>query len=111
HWFKEPNVDEAPIQIWFNEIVNVEKDPKEFDDLMGYTLNFIKFAKNCLKKDKIKKADLERPAFALLKGNFKNSIELEYNMEQCYLAMTNHIDWANPEGDRCPYDLRKPPPL
>ncbi|GJR95926.1 hypothetical protein Tco_0268100 [Tanacetum coccineum] len=38
-------------------------------------------------------------------------IELEYNMEQCYLALTNLIDWVNPEGDRCLYDLSKPLPL
>ncbi|GJR28932.1 hypothetical protein Tco_1105164 [Tanacetum coccineum] len=29
----------------------------------------------------------------------------------CYLALTDQIDWANPEGDICPYDLTKPLPL
>nr|GEV71966.1 hypothetical protein [Tanacetum cinerariifolium] len=43
--------------------------------------------------------------------NFKNNIKLEYNVEQCYLALTDQIYWANPEGGRCPYDLRKPLPL
>ncbi|GJU38764.1 hypothetical protein Tco_1191721 [Tanacetum coccineum] len=110
-WFKEPNANDAPEKNWFNELVNAEKDPKEFDDLMGSTIDFTKFANNCLKKDKIMKADLEGPAFTLLKGNYKNSIELEYNMEQCYLALTDQIDWVNPEGGRCPYDLSKPLPL
>ncbi|GJR76754.1 hypothetical protein Tco_0089119 [Tanacetum coccineum] len=32
-------------------------------------------------------------------------------MEQCYLALTDQIDWVNPEGDGCPYDLSKPLPL
>ncbi|GKA80828.1 hypothetical protein Tco_0787520 [Tanacetum coccineum] len=50
----------------------------------------------------------EGPTFALLKGNYKNSINLEYNMEHCYLALMDQIDWAKPKGDRCPYDLNKP---
>ncbi|GKA70860.1 hypothetical protein Tco_0776999 [Tanacetum coccineum] len=99
-WFKQDVV--------FNELVNAEKDPKQFDDLMGLTIDFMKFAKNCLKKDKIMKVDLEGPTFMLLKGNYKNNIELEYNMEQCYLALMDQSDWANPEGDRCPYDFTKP---
>ncbi|GKA66234.1 hypothetical protein Tco_0766042 [Tanacetum coccineum] len=79
-WHKESNADDAPKQNWFNELVNVEKDPFTFDDLMG-TIDFTKFAKNCLKKDKITKADLEEPTFMLLKESCKNIIELEYNLE------------------------------
>ncbi|GKB56681.1 hypothetical protein Tco_0912867 [Tanacetum coccineum] len=48
-------------------MVNAEKDPEKFDDLMGSTIDFTKFAKNCLQKDKLMKADLEGPASALLK--------------------------------------------
>ncbi|GKC33770.1 hypothetical protein Tco_1046154 [Tanacetum coccineum] len=60
-------------------MVNVEKDPIMFDDLMDSTIDFT-----------------------------KNYIELDYNMEQCYLALIDQINWADPEGDRCPYDLIKP---
>ncbi|GJW23971.1 hypothetical protein Tco_0037782, partial [Tanacetum coccineum] len=74
---------------------------------MGSTVDFTKFAKHCLKKEKITKANLEGPAFNLLKGNYRTYIELEYNMEQCYLALTDQIDWVNPEGGICPYDLSK----
>ncbi|GJX64005.1 hypothetical protein Tco_0298348 [Tanacetum coccineum] len=109
--FKEPNANDSLEQSWFNEMVNAEKDPTDFDNLMGSTINFTKFAKNCLKKDKLTKANLEGPAFALLKGGFKNHIELENNMEQCYLTLTGQIDWVNPEGDRCTYDLSNPLPL
>nr|GEV49525.1 hypothetical protein [Tanacetum cinerariifolium] len=38
-------------------------------------------------------------------------IELEYNTDQCYNALTDQLDWINPEGDRCPYELSKPLPL
>nr|GEX78865.1 hypothetical protein [Tanacetum cinerariifolium] len=88
-----------------------QRDIVTFDDLIGSTIDFTKFAKNCLKKDKLMKVGLEEPAFKLLKGNYRNYIKLEYNMDQCYLALTDQIDWANLEGDKCPYDLSKPLPL
>ncbi|GJU14700.1 hypothetical protein Tco_1142666 [Tanacetum coccineum] len=107
-WYKGPNADDSPEKPWFNEMMNAKKDLVTFDDLMGSTIDFTKFAKHCLKKDKITKADLKGPAFKLLKGNYRNYIKLEYNIEQCYLALTDQIDSVNPEGDRCPYNLSKP---
>ncbi|GJU92906.1 putative ribonuclease H-like domain-containing protein [Tanacetum coccineum] len=68
-WYKEPNTDDALEHNMFNEMVNAEKDLVTFDDLMGSTIDFTKFAKHY------------------------------------------QIDWANLEGDRCPYDLSKPLPL
>nr|GEU29078.1 retrovirus-related Pol polyprotein from transposon TNT 1-94 [Tanacetum cinerariifolium] len=44
------------------------------------------------------------------KDNF-TCIELEYIIEQCYLALSDQLDWPNPKGDKCPYELRKPLPL
>ncbi|GKC06161.1 hypothetical protein Tco_0997771 [Tanacetum coccineum] len=96
---------------WFNEMVNVEKDPRTFEDVMGSVVDFTKFTKNCIKKDEITKSDLEGPVFKLLKGKHKNYIELEYNIEKCYLALADQLDWVNPEGDRIPHDLSKPLPL
>nr|GEY21400.1 retrovirus-related Pol polyprotein from transposon TNT 1-94 [Tanacetum cinerariifolium] len=62
-WFKEPNANDAPEHNMFNDLVNAEKDPKEFDNIMGSTIDFTKFAKNCLQSDKITKADLEGLTF------------------------------------------------
>nr|GEW04843.1 hypothetical protein [Tanacetum cinerariifolium] len=50
------------------------------------------FAKKHLKLDKITKADLVRPVYNLLKGTCQSSIELEYNMEECYKALTDKLD-------------------
>ncbi|GJT36266.1 hypothetical protein Tco_0926685 [Tanacetum coccineum] len=72
---------------------------------------FGKCMKKFLNKDKITKANLEGLAFELLKNMFKNSIELEYNLEQCHLALTEKIDWTNPKGERFHNDLSKPLPL
>ncbi|GJT99625.1 hypothetical protein Tco_1109964 [Tanacetum coccineum] len=110
-WHKEPNVDDTPKQNWFNELVNAKKDPLTFDDLIGSIIDFIKFSKNHLKKDKITKVDLEGLAFKLLKRTCRNNIELEYNLEHCYLTLSDQLDLANPKGNRCPYALSKPLPL
>ncbi|GJS99982.1 hypothetical protein Tco_0821152 [Tanacetum coccineum] len=108
-WHKEPN--DALEQSWFNDMVNTEKGSVTFDDIMDSVVDFTKFTKNCLQNDKIMKVDLEGPAFKLLKGNYKKYIELEYNFKQCYLALTDQIDWINPQGGKIPYDLSKPLPL
>ncbi|GKC53958.1 hypothetical protein Tco_1076703 [Tanacetum coccineum] len=51
------------------------------------------------------------PAFNLLKGTCSSSIELEYNFQECFNALTDKLDWNNLEGDRYPFDLSKPLPL
>ncbi|GJR17142.1 hypothetical protein Tco_0965669 [Tanacetum coccineum] len=108
-WHKEPS--DAPEQPWFNDLVNAQKDPLTFEDVMGSFFDFTNFTKNCLQKDKITKANLEGSAFKLIKGRYRNYIELEYNFEQCYLALTSQLDWVNPEGNRVPHDLSDPLPL
>ncbi|GKD23526.1 hypothetical protein Tco_1225229, partial [Tanacetum coccineum] len=37
-----------------------------------------------------------------------SNIELEYNIQECFIALTDKLDWNNPEGDRYPFDLSKP---
>ncbi|GJR72684.1 hypothetical protein Tco_0085049 [Tanacetum coccineum] len=40
-----------------------------------------------------------------------SNIELEYNFQECFNALIDKLDWNNPKGDRCPFDLSKPLPL
>ncbi|GJW13866.1 hypothetical protein Tco_0017999 [Tanacetum coccineum] len=47
----------------------------------------------------------------LLKGIRSNYIELEYDFEECYKALSEKLDWENPEGGDYPFDLSKPLPL
>ncbi|GJX86682.1 hypothetical protein Tco_0337456 [Tanacetum coccineum] len=110
-WHKVPNADDAPEHTCFHELVNADKNPLTFDDLMGSTVDFTKFTMHHFKKDKITKSNLEGPAYNLLKGTYRNNIELEYNLEQCCLALLDKLDWANLEGDTHPFDLSKPLPL
>ncbi|GKD93839.1 hypothetical protein Tco_1373676 [Tanacetum coccineum] len=78
---------------------------------MSTPIEFFAFAMNRLKIEKLTKANLVGPVYKVLKGTCRSFIELEYNIDQCYLALTDQLDWANPEGDRCPYDLSKPSTL
>ncbi|GKE93878.1 hypothetical protein Tco_1574973, partial [Tanacetum coccineum] len=110
-WSKDPNADVGPEQNWFHELEKTGKDPGQFDDLMGSTIDFSKFIKHRLKKDQITKADLEGQVFKLIKGTCRSSKELEYHLEHRYIAFFDQLDWTNPEGDRCPHDLSKPLPL
>ncbi|GKD47941.1 hypothetical protein Tco_1276917 [Tanacetum coccineum] len=55
--------------------------------------------------------DWNAPAFKLLKGTRTNFVELEYDFEECYKALSEKLDWDNPEGGDYPFDLTKPLPL
>nr|GEV46837.1 hypothetical protein [Tanacetum cinerariifolium] len=48
---------------------------------------------------------------ALISLAVDDAIELEYNFQECFNALTNKLDWNNPEGDRYLYYLTKPLPL
>ncbi|GJU99133.1 hypothetical protein Tco_1328404 [Tanacetum coccineum] len=123
-WFKQPpqpptldpewnkcQVVRSTKQPWFNNIVTAQKASSSQSRAYTTPIDFSNFAKNRLKLDKITKADLVGPVYNLLKGTCQSSIELEYNMKECFKALTDRLDWENPEGDRCPFDLSKPLPL
>ncbi|GJZ11455.1 hypothetical protein Tco_0546214 [Tanacetum coccineum] len=92
-------------------MMSAMKDSLTFDELMATPIDFSKYYMNRLKIDNLTQAHLVGPVYELLKGTCKSNIELECNMEECFKALTNKLDWNNPEGDRCPFDLTKPLPL
>ncbi|GJV12830.1 hypothetical protein Tco_1354371 [Tanacetum coccineum] len=69
-------------------------------------------------KDKAPKHDWfkqpPRPPTPDLEWNKRQVVhaqELEYNMKECFKALTDRLDWNNPEGDCRPFDLTNPLPL
>ncbi|GKG10514.1 hypothetical protein Tco_0341914, partial [Tanacetum coccineum] len=62
-------------------------------------------------KSKLNKADLEGPAFKVVRPFHENSISLRFQMEECHLVLTDHIDLVNPKGNRVMPDVSKPLPL
>ncbi|GKA22227.1 putative reverse transcriptase domain-containing protein [Tanacetum coccineum] len=55
-------------------------------------IDFSAYAMNRLKITKLTKADLVGPVYNLLKGTHKSYVELEYNIEECYRALSDQLD-------------------
>ncbi|GJR37949.1 hypothetical protein Tco_1213633 [Tanacetum coccineum] len=110
-WNKRQVVLDQPEQPWVNQMVFATKDPLKFDDLMATPIDFSKYLLNRLKIDNLTQDILLGPAYNLLKGTCFSSIKLEYHFQECFNALTNRLDWNNPEGDRYSFDLSKPLPL
>nr|GEV13482.1 retrovirus-related Pol polyprotein from transposon TNT 1-94 [Tanacetum cinerariifolium] len=89
-WNKRQAVIDQPEQTWFKQMVADSKDPLTFDELMATPIDFSKYVLNRLKIDNLTQDILLGHAFNLLKDK---------------------LDWNNPEGDHCPFDLSKPLPL
>ncbi|GJR94353.1 hypothetical protein Tco_0266527 [Tanacetum coccineum] len=68
---------------------------------------------NCRRigKEELSKANLEGPAFMMVKGFYENSISLQFQMEECHKLLTNQIDMVNPKGYRIVPNISNPLPL
>ncbi|GJT33135.1 hypothetical protein Tco_0923554 [Tanacetum coccineum] len=110
-WNEGKLVDDGPEQSWLNDMAKATKPPLTFDELMHTLIDFTTFAMNRLKIDNLTKEHLVGPVYNLLKGTCKNYVELDYTMEECYRVLSKQLDWNNPKGHRCPYDLTKPQPV
>ncbi|GKD81880.1 hypothetical protein Tco_1348719 [Tanacetum coccineum] len=75
---------------------------------MHTPIDFSAFSMNCLKIDNLTTEHLVGPVYNLLKGTCKSYGGLNYTMKECYHTLSEQLDWNNPEGHRCPYDLTKP---
>ncbi|GJZ02898.1 hypothetical protein Tco_0520859, partial [Tanacetum coccineum] len=111
---KEPTTQEGPTQNWLMTLAastSIDKSLKDFDELMSTPIDFSGYILNGLKIENLTQEILLGPAFRLLKGTHSNYVELEYDFEECYKALSEKLDWENPEGDDYPFDLSKPLPL
>ncbi|GJX99676.1 hypothetical protein Tco_0356695 [Tanacetum coccineum] len=124
-WYKKSRSDTSPDlewnegklvydgieQCWLNDLAKSTKPPLTFDELMHSPIDFSAFAMNRLKIDNLTKEHLVGSVYNLLKGTCKSYVELDHTMEECYHALSKQLDWNNPKGHRCPYDLTKPLPV
>nr|GEW62847.1 hypothetical protein [Tanacetum cinerariifolium] len=90
---------------------SVDKSSKTFDELMSTPIDFSAYIMNVLKIANLTQETLLGPAFRLLKGIRTNYVELEYEFEECYKALSEKLDWDNPKGGDYPFDLTKPLPF
>nr|GEV68439.1 hypothetical protein [Tanacetum cinerariifolium] len=111
---KAPSLNQNPLESLFmrrNQSLRLEIliCLKEFDELIP--IDFSSYILNGLKIKNLAQEILLGPAFKLLKGTRSNYAELECDFEECYKALSEKLDWENPEGDDYPFDLSKPLPL
>ncbi|GJY64658.1 hypothetical protein Tco_0466118 [Tanacetum coccineum] len=62
-------------------------------------------------KTELTQADFEGQAYEFVKAFYPDVIQLQFQMEECHKMLTNHINWANPEGDQVRIDISSPLPL
>ncbi|GJU58544.1 hypothetical protein Tco_1236310 [Tanacetum coccineum] len=110
-WNEGKTVDNKQTRKWLSDLEKAETSSKTFDDLMSTPIDFSAFVMNCLQISNLTQDILVGPTYKLLKGTCRSYVRLEYNMEECYKALTDQLDWNNPEGDRYPFNLSKPLPL
>ncbi|GJY41360.1 hypothetical protein Tco_0428630 [Tanacetum coccineum] len=113
-WHVGKTTQEGPPQKWLMTLAAstpTGKSLKDFDELMRTPIDFFAFIMNGLNISNLTQETLLGPAFRLLKGTRKNYAELEYDFEECYKALSEKLDWENPEGGDYPFDLSKPLPL
>ncbi|GKD16731.1 hypothetical protein Tco_1205889, partial [Tanacetum coccineum] len=128
-WFKKPTppqeptdpdwnigktTQEGPTQNWLMTLAastSTDKSLKDFDELMSTPIDFSGYILNGLKIENLTQEILLGPAFRLLKGTRSNYAKLEYDFKECYKALSEKLDWENPEGGDYPFDLSKPLPL
>ncbi|GJU12270.1 hypothetical protein Tco_1134666 [Tanacetum coccineum] len=86
---------------WFKQIPEGERPVPAENKLQRkmYDIgSFIKWFCRRTGKKKLCKADLEGPAFTLVKVFHKNNVFLQYHMDECHKLLTNKVDLVNPEG-------------
>ncbi|GJY99531.1 hypothetical protein Tco_0516961 [Tanacetum coccineum] len=91
-WTIPPNDFPEPEINWANTYATTYQVPEE-NKLQRKTYDigsFIKWFCRRTGKKKLCKADLEGPAFNLVKAFHKNSVFLQYQMDECHKLLTNY---------------------
>nr|GEX46113.1 hypothetical protein [Tanacetum cinerariifolium] len=104
------NTNDQP-NTWISKMATARKPPTTFDELISTQIDFSAYVLHNLKIENLTQEHLFRPAFNLLKGTCKSRVELKFHFEECYKAITDKLDWTNPERYEYPFDLSKPLPL
>ncbi|GJV51041.1 hypothetical protein Tco_1446782 [Tanacetum coccineum] len=112
-WTIPPNDFPEPENNWANAYATSYQVPME-NKLQRKTYDigsFIKWFCRRTGKKKLCKADLEGPAFNLVKAFHKNNVFLQFQMDECHKLLTNKVDLVNPEGHQILRNIYEPLPL
>ncbi|GJT72075.1 hypothetical protein Tco_1031361 [Tanacetum coccineum] len=89
------------------------QDPEEnkLQRKTGDIRSFIKWFYKRTRKKNLCKANLEGPTFNLVKSFYKNSVSLQFQMDECYKLLTDKVDLVNHEGHQILRNIYEPLPL
>nr|GEU75233.1 hypothetical protein [Tanacetum cinerariifolium] len=121
HWFqkqaKPPTPDRAwsktlpathgRIQVWISNLAKKADSRTSFNELMDTPVDFSAFMMNQLKVDTLTPELLVGLTYELMKGSCKSLVDFEFFLEEVYKAITDQLDWNNPEGQQYPHDMLK----
>ncbi|GJS82340.1 hypothetical protein Tco_0748881 [Tanacetum coccineum] len=98
---------------WANALASSYQDLDEYKLLWqtGDMSSFINWFCKQIGKKKLSKVDLEGLTFKVVRPFHDNIISLQFQMEECHLLLTDHVDLVNPEGHRVVPDVSKLLPL
>nr|GEZ41590.1 hypothetical protein [Tanacetum cinerariifolium] len=110
-WNKTLPAAQGSTQTWISELAKQADSRSSFNELLDTPLEFSNFIMNRLRVDTLTPELLAGPTYELMKGSCKSLTELKYHLEEVYKAMTDQLDWVNPEGQQYPHNLLQPLPL
>nr|GEY20254.1 hypothetical protein [Tanacetum cinerariifolium] len=107
----QPIVQTSHHPEWFSQPRRQPTPDHDWNKTLPASLNFSNFIMNRLGIDTLTPKLLAGPTYELMRGSCNSLTELEYHLEEVYKAMTNQLDWDNPEGQQYPHNLLQPLPL
>nr|GEV71205.1 hypothetical protein [Tanacetum cinerariifolium] len=110
-WNKGKSAENKPTHKCLSDLAKAKRPSRIFDDLMSTSIDFNAFVMNRLQISELTQDILVGPNYNILKETCRSYVKLDYNMEECYKALADQLNWNNPEGNRYPFDLSKPLPL
>nr|GEZ44957.1 hypothetical protein [Tanacetum cinerariifolium] len=97
-WNKTLSATPGRIQPWISNLAKKADSRTSFNELMDTTVDFSTFVMNRLKVDTLTPKLLASPTYEQMKGSCKSLVEMEFFLEEVYKAITDQLDWNNPEG-------------
>nr|GFB96985.1 hypothetical protein [Tanacetum cinerariifolium] len=124
-WFSQPRKPPSPdrawntalpaaqgnAQSWISRLAKQADARSSFNELLDTPIDFSNFIMHRLNVDTLTPDLLAGPTYELMKGSCSSLTELEYHLEEVYKAITDQLDWVNPEGQQYPHNLLQPLPL
>nr|GFA61805.1 hypothetical protein [Tanacetum cinerariifolium] len=107
-WNKTLPVVQGNVQSWINALAKQTDARSSFNELLDTPIDFSNFIMNRLGVDTLTPKLLAGLTYKLMRGSCNSLTELEYHLEEVYKAMTDQLDWVNPEGQQYPHNLLQP---